>query len=158
MKAYLLVLPLAPFEFGFEYRGAPPLHCTIMPWFVSDKGTAQVALTLSEVFKKSPPVVLIPWKRAMFGKNNDVLVHVLTWEEGLIRLHNELLDALKTLEVELMDPQWTGANWNPHVTDHEGEKFFPGLQATVETAVMIEAEDPVSRPLKKVVARFPLRG
>jgi signal recognition particle subunit SEC65 len=94
----------------------------------------------------------------MFGKNNDVLVHVLTWEEGLIRLHNELLDALKTLEVELMDPQWTGANWNPHVTDHEGEKFFPGLQATVETAVMIEAEDPVSRPLKKVVARFPLRG
>ncbi len=158
MKAYLLVPPLAPFEFGLEYQGSAPLHCTIMPWFTTDKTTGTLVVGLLEVFKKTPPVELISWKRAMFGKNNDVPVHMLSKEIGLIRLHVELLDALKALEVDLADRQWMGANWNPHVTDHEGQKFFPGLHATVATAVMIEAEDPINRPLKKVVARFPLRG
>ena len=123
MRTYLLCLPIEPVNVA-QYYERLPLHCTLLQYFEVGDRTVGLLQRLEAGFKNMDTLVLYPTGRDMFGHNLDVPVTLLQMTPQLLSLHRTAVEEVTSLnDTKILDPQWAGDGYRPHVSDVGGKSF-----------------------------------
>lgn len=155
MHAYLLALEIEPVDINRTYV-ALPLHCTVMPWFLSEKSPAEVVRVVQGVVEEQPAIELVADKADLFGADKDVPVNRIADEETLRKFHQTLYDALGVAGAQHISPKWVRDGYTPHVTRQRSGRFEEGTAHLAAKVYLAEAEDPERLQQKKIIYKFSL--
>lgn len=156
MHAYLFALEIEPVDVGKVYV-ALSLHCTVMPWFRSDKSPAEVLTAVRTVALATPPIKLLSGKPDMFGTAKDVPVNRIADTKAVTTLHIELYQALQSLGAIDSNSDWVGDGYMPHVTRQRSGRFEEGRHHTSRKLYLVEAQLPDSLQQKMIVSKLTLK-
>jgi hypothetical protein len=101
-----------------RHRNDWPLHVTLLPWFfVPDEAALQAEL--SKLASATPLISTIFAEQAKFNPTTNVtLVRDATL---LHKLHIDLLNSAGKVDAQHRTLEWTGDNYQPHATHHDGQ-------------------------------------
>ncbi|KND50114.1 MAG: hypothetical protein AB203_03960 [Parcubacteria bacterium C7867-008] len=140
---YLIIIPIEPFGERDLYPADQmlPAHCTLMPWFASNRfmpidDLLEWVVEREELF----PIQLIAQGREFFGPNNNVPVCVLTPTDNLKFLHTTLLVTLAQMGI-IPKLQWVGAGYRPHISDTPTAVFKNGFNAQPSELVLVRRNE-----------------
>jgi 2'-5' RNA ligase len=133
-----------------------PLHITLLPWFGATqpqheplrRGLSQLALTM-------PPITVAVGEQAMFGPNHDMPVHLVANKTELQSLHQALLGLTKLLQLPMQNPQYTGPDFTPHVSQYEDRHVNIGDTITVGDVYVVQL---IEGRTCQIIGRFELKG
>ena len=94
-----------------------PLHVTLVPWFGSADGTTLVS-ALEAVAQRHEQFIVTLGEPEQFNENTTV--NVLADQTAVQQLHEDLLNTVETLGVQLTSTQWVRDAYKAHVTHHDG--------------------------------------
>lgn len=154
MHAYLLALEIEPIEINKVYV-ALPLHCTVMPWFFTEKTPAEVLRVITPIVQSQAPLELVSGTEALFGHEQDVPVNQVANAHDLIALHKALLRVIEPLSADIQS-QWIGEGYSPHVTRQRNGRFETGQQFVATKAYLAEAVSPDELHQKRIIAKVTL--
>jgi 2'-5' RNA ligase len=157
MHAYLLALEIEPVEVNKVYV-ALPLHCTVVPWFRSDKSPAEIIRAITPIVTDTAPLELLSGKADFFGKDKDVPVNRINDDSAIRDLHKVLHTALQRIGVTDVAPEWTADGFTPHVTRQRSGHFEEGRHFTARKLYLTEALLSDELQQKKIIAKLFLKG
>lgn len=100
-----------------------PLHLTLVPWFeVRSHNLLNLINSIEEVAKNLPRFKLTADGTDYF--DSRVKVTIVKPNESLIKLHQQLLNALNSCDAKLISDKYVGEHFKPHITNR-GEKGPP---------------------------------
>jgi hypothetical protein len=139
-RQYLLSLPLHKMNAGQEYASVP-LHCTLMPWFLSDRTPQYFINYLLPIIEGYKAIELLADTVEMFGPKNDIRVHTVRRDSdwnSIILLHDDVFFALRRILVPAEKIQYASGNYRPHVMVQGDYALFPGQSAVIDAVDLIE--------------------
>lgn len=159
MSRLVIVLPLTPLRTGESFAVHDwPLHITVLAPFTTDAAPDAVSDAIASVVSTQAAIPVVAGADALFGRRHNVPVTLIEEHPALLRLHADLIDAIRPLASTPDEPAFTGPEFRPHVTAkhhgrvHAGDRFTLGQVALVDMA-------PRSAPGgRSVLATFPLNG
>ncbi|HSX34883.1 MAG TPA: 2'-5' RNA ligase family protein [Candidatus Saccharimonadales bacterium] len=153
----ILVHMLEPQAVGSYFsRERWPLHITLMPWFGAPATLrSQLHVGLNQVAQSQPAEQVVIGDQALFGPNQDVPVELLTEPGALQPLHEALLSLVQLLQLPLVNPQWTGENYRPHIARYNGQHVDAGDAFTVADMYLVELQRDSSC---QILTRLELKG
>lgn len=141
MSRLVVVLPLTPLHAGDSFLVQDwPLHVTVLPPFLTDADPDVITLAIAAAASAHHALTAVAGQEEFFGRRKDVPVTVVVPTDGLSRLHQDLIDAVRPFGAAPNEPAFTGAEFRPHVTikNHgrvnEGEAFSLRQIALVDMA------------------------
>lgn len=137
MPTYLLSMPIMPVMIGTCYEQLP-LHCTLFQYFETDEPRESIARELRSLCGFSPSFQLTRGMRTRFGPQNDIPVFLVQAQSGLHKLHWNVLLLLRDLRARILNPEWAGDGYRPHVTIQGTHPFLDGATVTADHAVLVE--------------------
>jgi len=154
MYAYLLALEIEAVDVNKVYV-ALPLHCTITPWFTTDKSPADIVRVLTPIVQSAEPIKLVAGAEDFFGHQKDIPGNRIE-NQQVNKLHMALLEALQVFGPDFKEAQWIGEGYSPHVTRQRSGRFETGRQYIATKVYLAEAIDPEELTQKNIVARITL--
>ena len=138
---FILVLPVEHIEIADRYsKGEPvPLHCTIAYWFSFEGQRAyeeflwKIGGISADLFTGNE---LVSTEYMLLGPNHTP-VHLVRRDEGLVRLHSAVHEALKQSGARMVEDRWVGDSWTPHVSNTPESQFQPGSRHVPEYLTLI---------------------
>lgn len=119
-ESLLVAGMLSPVSKGEIFRKIPP-HVTLLSWIEIGDGQFQHFDTaLFSIVSKHPPLRLIGEEEAMFGIDHSIRVRKLA-QTGLDQIHRELRQVAGEIDPAILENEWSGDNYSPHVTYINGE-------------------------------------
>lgn len=146
---YVIVAFLDSFQKGDKLIDWP-LHVTIVPW-CSFYDLSQFRKEARKVVQGVGPMKVTVGERRIWGPNT---VNIIDYSVSLHRLHEQLLHLAKSSGRVLINEQYTGRNFTPHVT-HQGNKYAEtGRLLNIDALYLVEKD--MNQRLKTVVAKIKL--
>lgn len=152
---YLFSLEVAPLRVGETYE-VLPLHCTLMPRFLSDMDVAELSALVRPLFQRTPPLQLLGGEIIAFGPQAK-LVNKLRPSAKLQQLHMALYELLQTTDARYTETAWVGKGYIPHISNQADAAISPGANQIVAAIYLIEVEYPTHGTRKFIRQRFELR-
>ena len=142
-------------EEGYVYSSSNwPLHSTIVDTFALKWSIDEMVAKLTDALKHHTTVDSEVGDDRFFGDNGQVQVALLGRTDSLIRLHLDVLAALKDGELALNDPQFAHDGFLPHVTVQKHARLNKGdkvLFTALSIIDMFPNEDPYMRKVLKTI-------
>lgn len=150
-----MVLPLAALRVGDEFTVAEwPLHLTVVEPFESRASPAELVAALDPVALASRAIETTAGADAMFGRNGDVPVSLIT-DGGEIRMLRErALAALAPLGLDLGRVR---LDFRPHVSEKRHGRLHTGDRVTFDRLALIDMRPPAGSHHRAVVGVLELR-
>lgn len=152
MITYLLSLPIDPIPVATVYEQLP-MHCTLFQSFEVPNDTNTLVSHLSNIVRGHGRIELRAGKPDMFGPGNDVPVVRIRADPTLRILHDHILEYLASIRANVLQPQWAGRGYKPHVSNLPN-RTFTELEAVTVDKVLLIRKYPMT---KYVVASMDLR-
>lgn len=139
----ILVVMIEPQPVGYKFarkRDEWPLHITLVPWFAispDDNPAFQNALAAYAASLQS--FVVTVGQEAHFGSSGDVCVNVISDQEPLQSIHEDLLDVVQAYGGH-PDPgahTWTQTAYRAHITHHAGGRRHQGDTETIASFSLV---------------------
>lgn len=118
-----------------------PLHVTLLPWFDVPYRQSLVNSVQNFATRQSPQEVKAT-DEALFGPNEDVRVRLLGRVGSLHAMHEELLEIVATQRGEVLNPEFIGDKYAPHVT-YQGEQGLEENETRVISRLQIVSGDSI---------------
>jgi 2'-5' RNA ligase superfamily len=129
-----------------------PLHVTLVPWCQPvhlQKFTDDIEVAAS----KYTQIDSVVGEQKTWGPNT---VNVVERVPKLHELHNELLGLVRSHGELLINEQYTGMNYTPHVTHQKSLSAVEGSSITLSTIYLIDRQ--IATGKKTIKAKFALNG
>ena len=127
-----------------------PLHITLVPWFAPDD-----IVTFKENFvdllKHDHQISVVVGEEKTWGPNT---VNVIEYSQPLHDMHRKALKLIETSGRLLINKQYTGENYTPHITHQKSLAKQPGDNVLVKNIYIIERDTKTKR--KKVITKVTL--
>lgn len=146
---YVIVAFLDNFKKGDKLLDWP-LHVTIVPW-CAFYDLNQFRTDAKKIVKNMRPLKVTVGERRIWGPNT---VNMIDYSIPLHRLHEQLLELAKSSGRILINEQYTGRNFTPHVTHQKNKSAAPGRLLHIDTLYLVEKD--MNQRLKTVVAKIKL--
>ncbi len=154
-QKYTLVQLFDDVEKGYEFSSDNwPLHSTVVDTFAIDWSVDEMDAKLTELLSKHATASSEAQDDKYFGENGQIRVVLLSRKESLVKLHLDVLEALKDGGLILNDPQFARDGFLPHATVQKGSRLSKGdkVQFTVLSIVdMFPDGDPYKRKILKTI-------
>ena len=140
---------------GYEYSSDSwPLHSTIVDTFAIDWSVDEMADRLKEALKNHEIAESMAEDDRLFGEQGQVRVVLLNRSKSLVKLHQDVLNALEEGGLKLNDPQFAHDGFLPHATVQKHARINKGdkVRFTALSIVdMFPDEDPYKRKVLKTI-------
>ncbi len=114
-----------------------PLHMTALHWFATERDVGDIIKSAEVALGDIGKIATTATQESLFGPEHDIPVTQLERTEGLLRLHTNLIWAMRNLGAQF-DERWTGEkNWNPHVTHKPNRRMNPGDSLLIDDIDLI---------------------
>ena len=148
-KEYILCVLFDDYEAGDIFTQWP-LHVTLVPW--CHPADLQKFITDIEVVaNRYMQINSVVGEQKTWGSNT---VNVIERASELQSLHNELLEKVKLHGTLLVNAQYTGESYTPHVTHQQHEQRIPGEHIQLKAVYLVEKTQ--NERTKEIVAQFRL--
>lgn len=149
----VIVLPLAPLRAGESFAVERwPLHITVVPPFTSLVSADTVADAVRRVAAETRPLGVTVGAAALFGRNEDVPVHLVEPHAGLSAFRAQLLEAVEGYATRPLGTR----TFAPHVTVKQHARVTPGQRLRIDQVAVVDMA-PRSHPHgRRVLATVPL--
>ena len=127
-----------------------PLHITLVPWFFVDN-MRQFQDDLVQHVADIHRIPVTVGEQRTWGPN---VVNVIQRSAPLHELHARLLHLITSSGELLINQQYTGLNYTPHITHQKSLSAQPGDNVTIGTVYIIKKD--TARRAKTVIARVDL--
>lgn len=148
---YILVALLGNYQPGDTFAQWP-LHVTLVPWF-DPRDLSEFVAQLQNVAAKYGSIESTVGEQRIWGPNT---VNVITRVPQLQRLHLELLSLVRAHGTLLINEQYTGSNYTPHITHQKGVSAKKGSGVVLDTIYLVEKQVHVRE--KTIKAKIILKG
>lgn len=132
---YILVALLSDYQPGDTFAQWP-LHVTLVPWF-DPRDLSEFVAHLQNVAAKYGSIESTVGEKRIWGPNT---VNVITRVPQLQRLHLELLSLVRAHGTLLINEQYTGSNYTPHITHQKGVSAKEGSSVVLDTIYLVEKQ------------------
>ena len=154
-QKYTLVQFFETVEEGFEYPSSNwPLHATVVDTFAIDWSVDELAKRLSTVLSHYTAVSSQAGDDTAFGDHEHVRVTLIDRTERLVKLHEDIVSALKDGGLVLNEPQFAQDGFLPHATVQKHNRLNKGdvVKFTALSIVdMFPEGDPYRRKVLKTI-------
>ncbi len=132
-------------EIGAQFENWPH-HITLMPWYVAKQDVAKEVA--NETSRHARPFRVKTGEKKLFGPDNDVPVYEIVPKHLISALHHLILDNIESKGANLINKQYCGESYRPHITIQDYEPF-PDVNAfLVDNITVVEK---LARGVKHVV-------
>ncbi len=154
---FIIVSCLDPIERGVISR--IPRHVTLVPWFhMPLDELVSLQHEIRGVAGRHEALEVRGSDVKRFGPDEDILVRELTDEaESICRLHLDLLSTVIATRGILRSPQYTGANYSPHVTKQADGWIDEGEVITLGSFQLAQAVD-TPRGTRDIINNYDFKG
>lgn len=133
IRTYYIDLTLAGREHSM-------LHCTLMQYFQSGFDPEIVRNAIARMRLHENAVLIRGGRQAWFGMHFDVDVNLVEKTPALMQLHTAVYGLVRDMG-RLLNPQWCGDGFNPHVSACEGQRLREGSITYATTIRLHEVVD-----------------
>lgn len=146
---YIFCVLIDSYDEGDEFIEWP-LHITLVPWFFVPDIT-EFQLSITEAITYLRPIHVIVGEERVWGPNT---VNVIERSEPLHDLHARLLRQTNMSGRIVINQQYTGENYTPHITQQSSLSATPGDKIIIDQFCIIKKTH--SHRLKTVIKIFKL--
>lgn len=152
MRQYAVIANLEDTREGQYTMTSLPLHVTFLSIFFSNESASFFARINEEIAKGTHAIRVITTGRTRYGAHQEIPVTLVEEVPEIANLHNQLLDRVSA-HTSFRAPQFTGANFKPHVTDQGERVVSVGTQLELNnlTLVEIEEQDVIVRSMSELI-------
>ncbi len=154
-QKYTIICLLEDIEEGYEYSSSEwPLHTTLADTFSIESTINELKDLLDRIATSSKATEILATHNEFFGPNQEIKVTVYERNEGISRLHLDLVEALQSLGVVFNDPQYTRDGFKPHSTVQKHSEVKIGDKVKVDNLAVVDMfpnEDPYQRKILKKI-------
>jgi 2'-5' RNA ligase len=140
---YLIGLEIEEVTVGIQTEKMP-LHCTLVPWFVSHTSPTHIGEMVSRAAEHIDTFPLRTDKRALFGTKNDIPVWTLQPHALHTMFHNILMQKLLDHSVEFENIAYCDLGYRPHVSDVDGRSLNPSVEQYANRLYVLYGDSPES--------------
>lgn len=153
----ILVYMLEPQAVGTYFdRKRWPLHITLLPWFSASRDQhSQIKNSLAYVAQSTSAIPVEVGERALFGPLQDIPVNLISNQDNLRKLHQNLLNAIGLMQLPLVNPKYTGADYTAHISQYEDRYANQGDKIMVDSIYLVQLTNPNTC---QIIAKFDIRG
>ena len=156
MRELVVLVPLSPMRVGDEFAaGAIPLHVTVLPNVrVAESALPELIDRIAVISNDTPTASTIAGATERFGAERDIIVTTLHITAPIRRLHARLSDAARAVGGVVVDPDYNGDGYQPHVTRTATGDVAPATRVELTSLVTLDC----TTPTRIVIALEPLRA
>lgn len=156
MRELVVLGPLTPMKVGDEFAaGAIPLHVTVLPNVrVAESALPELIDRIAVISNDTPTASTIAGATERFGADRDIIVTTLHITASIRRLHARLSDAARAVGGVVVDPDYNGDGYQPHVTRTATGDVAPAARVELTSLVTLDC----TTLTRIVIASEPLRG
>ena len=157
MPRLVVVLPLTPLRVGSSFAvPAWPLHITVLPPFLTDAPTDEIAAAIAAATRVHPPLTAVAGRNELFGRRHDIPVALIEPNDQLTALHRTLVDAIRPFAAAPDEPAFTGPGFRAHVTHKPPATVQPGDTLTLTQIALVDMLPRTHAAGRTVLAAHPL--
>jgi len=154
-QKYCLVSLIKPLAIGTEFDMTDwPLHVTLANVVEIERAKTDIDRKLKELFAVQPVVTTIAGEDASFGTTRVVLLEP---NDGLISLHNRLIDLLEANGAVFNSPEYMRAGFVPHCTVQKSGRLHEGDRVTIDKITLVDMFPDQNWQRRKVLNIFTLQ-
>lgn len=155
-QKYTIICLLEDIKEGYEYPSSKwPLHTTLADTFSIDKSIHELEDLLDRIAASSRGTELVATHSEFFGPTQEIKVTIYEKNEGIKKLHYDIVEALQDLGVAFNDPQYTKDGFKPHSTVQSHAEVKVGDIVRVNNLAIVDMfpnKDPFQRKILKKVS------
>jgi 2'-5' RNA ligase len=153
----VIVLPLTPLRVGDGFAVSSwPLHVTVLPPFLTDASTAEIAAVIATAARAHPPLTVRAGDDELFGRKHDIPVSLIEPNAELTGLHHALVDSIRPFAAIPDEPPFTGRGFRAHVTHKPPARVRPGDTLTLDQLALVDMLPRAHTAGRTVLAVCPL--
>ncbi|MDX1765747.1 MAG: 2'-5' RNA ligase family protein [Candidatus Saccharimonadales bacterium] len=136
---------------GDEEFAKWPLHITVVPWFQCELSEEELIDWCSRVLQNARRLELEVGAQTMF--RGRIPMHLLIENEGkrkLIHLHQKLIETMGERGFELVNDNYVGRQYKPHITVRGDRSIEPGKMIQVEGLTLVRSVSEQPKVRQKV--------
>lgn len=139
MPRLVIVLPVTPLRVGDSFAvSAWPLHVTVLPPFLTDAPSSEIAAAMAGVALGRSPLTVAVGDDELFGRRHDIPVSLILPNEVLTALHHALVDAIRPFAAVPDEPAFTGGGFRAHVTHKPPARLHQGATLTLSQLALVD--------------------
>ena len=146
---YVICILLGDYKKGEELISWP-LHITLVPWFATDD-IEKLKYNLADVLGHDHQILVAVGEERTWGPNS---VNVIENSTPLHDMHNRVLTLIETSGKLLVNKQYTGINYTPHITHQKSLAKRPGDNVIINNVYIVERD--IESRQKKVTMKVAL--
>jgi 2'-5' RNA ligase len=116
------------------------MHLTIIPWFVTEKGTSEVVLSFRQLLSGSRSFMANIGEIYEFKSRRKIPVNMIEPSKDLLNLHMKILKWFSLLEARwAVKNPYVGNEYIPHIRRRPGHNLMPGQNLKIDSLSLIGA-------------------
>jgi hypothetical protein len=154
-QKYCLVHFITPLDVGSEFSMNDwPLHITLVNVFAVDRKHTGINAQLEKLLRSQPIIKSKALYDTVLGTTPVVLI---SKSPPILKLHEKIIDLLKTNKASFNMPEHIKTGYIPHCTIQNTEKLKSGEEVTINTLSLVDMFPENDWQLRKVLATFKLQ-
>lgn len=127
-----------------------PLHITLVPWFLLNDIT-KFKNDLTDILQDDHQIQVAVDEERVWGPNT---VNIIAYDRSLHDIHERMISLAETAGRVLVNKQYTGENYTPHITHQKSLSKQPGDLIIIKYVYVIERNSTTKQ--KKIIGKIPI--
>ncbi|TFB73218.1 hypothetical protein E3O06_08270 [Cryobacterium glaciale] len=157
MPRVVVVLPLTPLQTGDRFAVEHwPLHITVLAPFETDAAPAEIVHVTAVALAGVLAFTVVAGPDELFGRHHDIPVTLIDDDAVLTRLHDRLVEALRSLATSSNEAAFAGSNFRAHVTVKSQGRVNTGDELRLSQIALVDMAPRAATSGRTVLATLDL--